>query len=289
MIALDKRRIAKNFGRAARQYEKHAVLQKTVCDRLLERLDLVKISPSLIVDLGSGTGKSARALAGRYKSAHVLQIDLSFAMLQESRSRSRKLFSRQHYLCADAEGLPLTENRAGLVFSSLTFQWCNDLDRAFMEAVRVLLPNGLFLFATLGTDTLCELRDCWARADNLNHVHTFYDMHDIGDALVRAGMTGVVMDTEKIVLSYPDCFSLMRDLKNVGALNAELSRARGLTGKRKLQQVVDAYEEMRQKDGLPATYEIVYGHAWLPEQKQRKPTGNGVTFVPVNKIIRRGG
>lgn len=286
MPGLDKPRIAFNFGRAAKQYEKHAVLQKTVGKRLLERLDLVKISPDLIVDIGAGTGTTARALAARYKTAKIIQVDLSSAMLEQSRSESRKLFSRQRYICADAENLPLASDKAGLLFSSLTYQWCNDLDRAFAEAKRILEPAGLFLFATLGPDTLKELRTSWSEADDYSHVNTFFDMHDIGDALVRAGMTSVVMDTEIITMTYPDCYAVMRDLKNVGALNANTAREKGLTGKRKFQDVVNTYEKFRCGNELPATYEIVYGHAWAPENND-KPAGKQVAYVSVNNIKKR--
>lgn len=283
MPELDKHRIAFNFGRAAKHYEKHAVLQKTVGERLLERLELVRISPELIVDVGAGTGTTARALAGKYKSAKIIQVDLSANMLQTSRSKSRKLFSRQRYICADAEYLPLDSDKIDLVFSSLTYQWCNNLDVAFAETRRILLPHGLFLFATLGPDTLKELRASWLEVDDTSHVNTFYDMHDIGDALIRAGLTGVVMDTENITMTYTDCYALMRDLKNVGALNANTARQKNLTGKNKIRAVASAYEKFRQDDQLPATYEIVYGHAWVPASK-REQANAGVSYVPVDKI-----
>ena len=283
MGRLDKHRIAANFGRAAKEYEQHAVLQKTVADRLLERLDLVKISPGLVIDIGAGTGTTARALATKYKAAKILQIDLSLPMLQQSRTRSRKLFSRQQYLCADAECLPVMTGKSDLVFSSLTLQWCNDLDRAFMESKRILSPGGLFFFATLGPDTLNELRSSWSLVDDKSHVNIFFDMHDIGDALVRAGMTGVVMDTESITMTYPDCYALMRDLKKVGALNANNTRQKSITGKQKMQNMMNAYEKFRRDNGLPATYEVVYGHAWAPE-REKMQVGKQTAYVPIKNI-----
>lgn len=285
MAKMDKHSVAVNFGRAARNYEKHAVLQKMVGERLLERLDLVRISPERIVDIGAGTGTTARALADRYKTAKIIQVDLTPGMLQQSRSRSSRLFSRQRYICADAENLPLASGKSDLVFSSLTYQWCNDLDRAFSEAGRILLPGGLFLFATLGPDTLKELRTSWSEVDDAVHVNTFFDMHDIGDALVRTGMTSVVMDTENIVMTYPDCYALMHDLKKIGALNADTTRQKGLTGKNKIRLLVNAYEKFRKNNELPATYEIVYGHAWMPERK--KQPGPQVAYVPVDNIRKQ--
>lgn len=286
MNELDKHRIAGSFGRVAAAYEKNAVLQKTVAERLLSRLDLLKISPAWVADIGSGTGSTSRRLAARYKSARIAQIDLSPQMLYQSRSGSRRIFSKQNYCCADAENLPLAANSIDLVFSSLTFQWCNDLDRAFAEAKRILRPNGLFMFATLGPDTLKELRSSWAAVDDDTHVNTFFDMHDVGDALVRTGLESVVMDTETITMNYPDCFTLMRDLKMVGAHNASRSGPRSLTGKLKLQKMIEAYEQFRQDNVLPATYEIVYGHAWAPVH-DRAHRQNTVAYIPVKSVRTR--
>jgi len=283
MNELDKYKIAYSFDRAASAYEKNAVLQKTVAERLLSRLDLLTVKPKWIADIGSGTGTTSRALAGRYKSARVAQIDLSPLMLLQSRSKSRIFFSRQYYCCADAENIPLAARKIDLVFSSLTYQWCNDTDRAFAEVKRVLRPNGLFLFATLGPDTLRELRTSWAAVDDDTHVNTFFDMHDIGDALVRAGLESVVMDVEIITLNYPDCLSLMRDIKIVGAHNTNQARPKTLTGKRKMQLMIAAYEKFRRGSVLPATYEIVYGHAWAPTSDQNTKQGT-VAYVPLESL-----
>ncbi len=283
MNGLDKQRIASNFGRAAADYEKNAVLQKTVAERLLSRLDFLTTRPEWIVDVGSGTGATSRSLAERYKSARIAQIDLSKEMLLQSRPRSRRLFSRQYYCCADAENLPITTGRIGLVFSSLTYQWCNDLDRAFAETRRILRPNGLFVFATLGPDTLKELRASWAAVDDATHINTFFDMHDIGDALVRTGLESVVMESETITMNYPDCLSLMRDIKIVGAHNANKSRPGSLTGRQKLQKMIAAYEQFRHNNVLPATYEVVYGHAWAPAQQGPRKQ-NTVAYIPVESL-----
>lgn len=283
MNVLDKQRIANSFGRAAADYEKNAVLQKTVAERLLSRLDYLTIQPEWIVDTGSGTGATSRSLAARYKSARITQIDLSRGMLLQSRSRSRRVFSRQHYCCADAENLPITAGSIDLVFSSLTYQWCNDLDRAFAETSRILRPNGLFVFATLGPDTLKELRASWAAVDDATHINTFFDMHDIGDALVRTGLESVVMESEIITMNYPDCLRLMRDIKIVGAHNANKSRPASLTGKQKFQKMIAAYEQFRHNNVLPATYEVVYGHAWAPAQEGLRKQ-NTVAYIPVESL-----
>ncbi|MGH8120895.1 MAG: methyltransferase domain-containing protein, partial [Gammaproteobacteria bacterium] len=175
MNSLDKNTVAAHFSIAARNYEQHAVLQKLVTERLLSRLDLVKIRPKWVVDAGSGSGFSARALRKKYRTARILQIDLAPAMLVCSRRKSWPWFSRQYYACTDAESLPVTTGRIDLVFSSLMLQWCNDTDRTFAETKRILKPNGLYIFATLGPETLRELRECWASIDDGEHVHSFPD------------------------------------------------------------------------------------------------------------------
>ena len=287
----DKKEVAAGFDRAARQYDAHAVLQRTVVERLVERLDLVRIQPGRILDIGSGTGAGARLLAARYRHASLLQLDLSPAMLQVSRRKRwpllARLFGQQSWLAGDAERLPLQDAVIDLAFSSLTLQWCNDLDRAFAESARVLRPGGLLLFATLGPDTLKELRQSWSAVDDRVHVNRFLDMHDIGDALVRAGMESVVMDVENITLTYDECPRLMRDLKTLGAQNRNAGRPAGLTGKRQLEKVFRAYEEFRRDGKLPATYEIVYGHGWLPQHGLTRKQGD-TAYVPLDSLRRTG-
>jgi malonyl-CoA O-methyltransferase len=263
-MAINKIKVASSFSRSAQDYAEHAVLQRTVGERLLERLELVSITPNVIVDAGSGPGRAARQLAKTYKGAQILQLDLSFNMLSQSRREDSRFFSKQHYVCGDVENLPLEKNSAELFFSSLMLQWCNDLDVVFTQIKSTLKKQGLFLFATLGPDTLRELRSSWAEVDDDVHVNTFIDMHDVGDALVRAGFVEPVMDVEHITLTYEDCFSLMKDLKNLGANNADIDRFKGLTGKNKINALESAYEKHRVDERLPATYEIVYGHAWRP-------------------------
>jgi len=286
MNHLDKKRVAKNFSSAAKDYEGHAVLQKLVTERLLSRLVLIKLDPKWVVDAGSGIGFSARALRKKYRAARVLQVDLSREMLACSRHKTRQWFSKQYYACADAERLPVSSGAIDLVFSSMMLQWCNDPERVFAETKRVLRPAGLYLFATLGPETLRELRESWAGVDDGEHVHPFVDMHIFGDALVRTGMEGVVMETEKITLTYPDSVRLMHDLKTLGANNALFSRRKSLTGRGRMQRMTEAYEKFRANGLLPATYEIIYGHAWAPLHAHMKPAAPTV-FVPVDALTRQ--
>ena len=283
---MDKSSVVRNFDRVARHYEKYAILQQTVAGRLLERLDLIRVDPGWIADIGSGTGRAARLLEKKYKSARIMQIDISGLMLANSRAHAKRFFSRQHYVRADMDNMPLCDGSVDLVFSSLAYQWCNNLDRVYPECFRLLKTNAPFIFSMLGPDTLKELRSSWASVDGDVHVNDFVDMHDVGDALARTGFQGVVMDVETITLEYKDCVHLMRELKQVGAQNVNTSRQKTLTGKNKVQQMISAYEQFRKNGMLPATYEIVYGLAWKPATDQSRHAG-GVSYVPVETIKKR--
>lgn len=280
----DKTGMRRNFDAAADNYDQVAVLQQTVGERLLERLDAIKLDPGRILDLGSGTGRLSRQLAGRYKAARILQVDLALNMLLKSRQLSRRL-NRQHLLCADAENLPLAENSMGFAFSNLTFQWISGLDEAFAEIYRALHPGGLLLFSTFGPDSLLELRDSWARVDGYVHVNAFTDMHDVGDALVRAGFADPVMETERFTLVYDSGRTLMRELKMLGAGNVNAGRRRSLTGKNTVRAMLAEYTDRHGDGGAPATFEVIYGHAWVPEAKRDwretpEPGVRPLTFRP---------
>lgn len=276
----DKSRVRASFERAAASYDSAAVLQREVCDRMAERLDYIKLQPQVILDAGSGTGYGSAALRRRYPDARVLELDLAHAMLAASREKQRagqgmlsRLFKPQQpwQLCADIERLPLADNSVDMIWSSLTIQWVNVPDQVFAEFQRVLKPGGMLMFATLGPDTLFELREAFGHADGATHVNQFIDMHDLGDALMAAQFSEPVMDMEKIVLTYDQAREVMQDLKAIGAHNATAGRGRGLMGKHAWQRVVDAYEQRRHNGQLPATYEVLYGHAWKGEPK-KKPT-----------------
>jgi malonyl-CoA O-methyltransferase len=281
--AIDKASARRSFERAAAAYDQAAVLQREIADRMLERLGYVRIEPRLVLDLGAGTGYAIPALRRRFRGARVLALDFALGMLRQARRQGTWL-NRPWLLCADAESLPLADGSVDLVFSNATLQWCNDLDRTFAELLRVLRPGGLLMFTTFGPDTLRELRAAWAEVDGYSHVSPFLDMHDIGDALVRARFADPVMDVERLTLTYGSVRDLMRDLKVLGTHNATVERPRGLTGPKRLAAVDRAYEAHRRDGRLPASYEVVYGHAWVPEHK---PIPGGVA-IPVSAIRRRG-
>lgn len=285
-FSIDKTWLRKSFSQSATTYNQVAVLQKEVAQRLVERLDYIKLTPETTLDLGSGTGFCSELLFERYPKTQLCSLDIAHGMLVYAKSQQswfKRMRHKQTYLCADAEALPLGENSMDLVMSSLALQWCFDLTRVFRDLYRITRPNGLVMFATMGPDTLKELRQSWAAADDSSHVSGFYDMHDIGDALVRAGFADPVMDVEYIELTYDKVNDLMRDLKSLGSRNALLDRSRGLTGKEKFRKMLDAYETFRKDNRLPATYEIVYGHAWIPESKRTFSDVDNSFPIPVLK------
>ena len=265
---MDKARVRASFDRAAQTYDAAAILQKLVRTEMLSRLDLVKIKPQVILDAGCGTGHGSFALQKKFSSAQVVSLDIALGMLQKTQQQQpllNKIFKQKNLICADIEHLPIASSSLGMVWSNLALQWCNDLDGAFNQIARVLLPNGLLMFSTFGPDTLKELR---AATNNGNtHVSRFIDMHDIGDALTRAGFSAPVLDVEHYTLTYDDVKAVMRDLKAIGAHNATEGRARGLQGRGFLQQLAQNYEQFRVNGKLPATFEVVYGHAWKAETK----------------------
>lgn len=297
---IDKKRARASFGRAADTYDAAAILQKQVREEMLNRLDLVKLNPAVILDAGCGTGAASHALQKRFAKSQVVSLDFALPMLQKTRKirndvgmlgQIKNLLSgtKQSLICADIESLPIANASAGLVWSNLAIQWCNDLDLALQEFHRVLQPEGLLMFSTFGPDTLKELRIATQSknaGDGFTSVSRFIDMHDIGDALVRAGFSAPVLDVERFTLTYDDVKSVMRDLKSIGAHNATDGRARGLLGRGFLKNLEAAYEQFRfgtKSDGgkLPATFEVVYGHAWRGKDKPTFDDGvSPVTFKP---------
>lgn len=264
---ISKQKIRRAFDRAANSYDDAAVLQKEVCSRLLEKLEYIKLSPQLILDAGVGTGEAVAPLMKRYKKSRLVALDLSERMLAKALVHG-SLLRKPELVCADLEYLPFCENSFELIFSSLTLQWCNDMPATMEDFLRVLKPGGLLMFSTFGPDTLKELRSCWGQIDDAVHVNEFTDMHDVGDGLLQTGFADPVMEAETITVNYESVDKLMEDLRAIGA-NATAEGGRtGLTTPSVLTKLRRAYDVYRMDKLLPASYEVVYGHAWKPAASQ---------------------
>lgn len=288
---VDKRQVKRAFERAAERYDNYAQLQYEIGNRMLSRLDYITITPRRILDIGAGTGSITHELSRRFANTPVIALDIAEAMLRRARARQHGLLARllgkTRYVCGDAEQLPLANDSIDFIFSNVSLQWCNQLDRVFGECYRTLSGGGLLFFSSFGPDTLKELRACWGTVDNYNHVNAFIDMHDIGDALIRAGFQSPVLDVEHFTLTYDDIDRLMRELKAIGAHNVTAGRPRGLTGKQRLAAVRRCYERYRQQGRLPASYEAIYGHAWVPANKATLVDGAVEIKISLKKMGRR--
>src|SRR5215831_2408384 len=280
---LDARSARRHFERAAATYDAAAVLHREVGQRMAERLALIRLQPATVLDAGCGTGEALGELRARYPEATLVGLDLAVNMVAAARRRSATMTTHEpelsqligaspsraatFFCCGDAARLPLAAGSLDLVWSNLTLHWLGEPFAAFEEFLRALRVGGLLLFTSFGPDTLKELRAAFAGIDGATHVGRFVDMHDLGDALVEAGFADPVMDMETITLTYADARSMMRELKTLGAHNATVGRPRGLMGRERFQRVIAALERFRREGRLPATYEVVYGHAWKPEPR----------------------
>jgi len=285
-LRLDRKQVRRAFERAAATYDGAAVLQREVGQRMAERLGFVKLQPAAILDAGCGTGVALGELHARYPEARLIGLDLAFNMALAANERAgtammsgRSLLGRVlgtlararerriGCVCGDIASLPIRSASTDLIWSNLVLQWAGDPQKAFDEFRRVLRVGGLLSFTTFGPDTLKELRAAFAVADGATHVGGFIDMHDLGDMLVHAGFADPVMDMETLTLSYADPIGLMRDLKAIGAHNATAARPRGLMGRQGWQRMLGALEATRRDGRYPASFEVVYGHAWKPEPR----------------------
>lgn len=299
----DARQVRRSFSRSASGYDAAAALQHAVEARLLESLDylddpaLQRGPPQRVLDLGCGTGRASAAMQKRWPKAQVLSLDLALPMLRQARTASKgsgwltnPFVQRPRQACADARALPLAEGSVDLLFSNLCLQWVDDLDAVFAGFRRVLKPGGLLLVSTFGPETLWELREAFARADEAPHVSPFADIAGFGDVLVRAGFRQPVLDRDLDVTRYPDLAALMRELRAIGATNALASRRHTLTGRARFAAAARAYETMRSRDGqLPASWETISAMAWAPEAGTPvREGGVELASIPLSRIpIRR--
>lgn len=266
MNSLETKEVSESFSKAAKNYEASAFLQKEVASRLLERLELMNVIPQRVLDAGCGTGFCSRKLKKRYKKAKIVGVDIAPGMI-ECADKKNSLFNKIEYHCADINKLPFDNNHFDLVFSNLAIQWIMEPKLAFLELNRVLKPGGILIFSSMGEETLSELKQSWLAVDKQIHVNHFFDMKQVGDQVFSSNFENTVMDRDIITMTYQTMVGLMKDLKAIGANNLNSERSKGLMGKTKFNQLKAAYEKFRWDDGqLPATYEVIYGHAWKKKE-----------------------
>jgi malonyl-CoA O-methyltransferase len=281
--ALPEKRAARRAFDRAREFAGACFIHDEARTRLLARLDLLRLEPYLAVDLGCALGRGASALAVRFPAARVVALDSSRSMLRSAAASTDAAFA---VVGGDAERVPLKEHCADLVLANLVLPWCRP-DAVFSEAARVLAADGVVLFATLGPDTLKEVREAFATADDRIHVHPAFDMHDLGDLALAAGLADPVLDVDRLEVTYAEVAALVRDLRATGAINVAGARRRGLTGVarwRRFEQALVATPGRR----FAVTVELILGQALGRGPVQRRPRPDaGEIRVPLERLTRR--
>jgi malonyl-CoA O-methyltransferase len=275
--ALPEKRAARRAFDNVRDFETACFIHDEARGRLLERLELVRLKPQLAIDLGCATARGAHALAARYPGTRVLAIDSSAGMLRSAGARATDAVS---VLGGDAELLPLRAHCADLLLANLVLPWCRP-ERLFAEAARVLAEGGAMLFATLGPDSLQEIRSAFAAVDDRIHVHAAFDMHDLGDLALAAGLAEPVLDVDRLEVTYADVAGLIRDLRATGAMNVAGGRRRSLTGPKRWQRFESGL--LPRVGRLAVTVALIRGHAWGRGAR----TPRSVVLVPIDRIGRR--
>jgi len=257
---LNLRDVRRRFDRAASGFDGVDFVHSKTREELLARLAPMLIDAKTIVDLGCATGAASRALSKQFRRAHIISIDLSQQMLRQAQRR-RSFFGRRSMLQANAAALPLAGQSVDLVFANLLLPWFSDPTALFTEVSRVLRKDGLFIFSTLGPDSLGELQQAWqSTGDSAGaHINRFLDMHDIGDAAVRSGLRDPVLDVDHLRVSYEKPLAIFDDLTAMGGRNSLQNRSRSLTGRGRFRAMTAALADA---DTLTLELELVYGHCW---------------------------
>lgn len=280
--SLAPRDVRRRFDRAAASFDRADFVHRHAADGMLERMSPMLVDVEHILDAGAATGAASRVLAKRFRRSRVVSLDASLRMLRRAR-KSRSRFSRIEEIQADAALPPLRTGSIDLVFANMLLPWIDDVPAFFGSVARVLRKDGLFVFSSLGPDSLKELREAWRAIDDDQHVMTFSDMHDVGDALVQAGLREPVLDVDYLKLTYEDVPSLFADLTATGGRNTLRGRRRTLTGRRTFERLRETLGQRAGRAPLEFPLELVFGHAW----GGGPPMPHGEYTLDVAEIRRR--
>ena len=276
------REVRRRADAAAATYDSVDFIQAHTREGLLDRLQPIAVDADLVLDLGAATGSAVPLLTRRFRGARVLGVDVSHNMLAMAR-RKQGWLRRKWFVQADASSLPLPDQCVDVVFANMLLPSVDDPIPLFTEISRVLRDGGVFAFATLGPDSLQELRHAWPRTGAQAPPSPFLDMHDVGDAMVRSGLRDPVLDVDRLTVTYPDAAAIFRDLTAMGGRNSRYSGSGGLTGGARYAAMLDALERCREDGVLSLDLELVYGHCW----GSGRPAATGEVRIDPGRIARR--
>jgi SAM-dependent methyltransferase len=275
MTVFDRALVRRRRDRAAPGFAGHAFLVEEVAERLVDRLHDVRRGFSLALDLGCHRGEVGRRLLTAGKGIEtVVSCDLSPAMVGHAPGLR---------VAADEEFLPFAPESLDLAVSVLSLHWVNDLPGALIQLRRALKPDGLFLGAMLGGETLFELRRCLMEAEMemkggvSPRVSPFAEMRDAGGLLQRAGFALPVIDSDEITVTYDDAFRLMAELRGMGETNCGLNRPRTPASRELFARAAQRYADLHaDEDGrIEATFQVIWMLGWAPHESQQQPLRPG--------------
>ncbi|WP_330924880.1 malonyl-ACP O-methyltransferase BioC [Candidatus Sororendozoicomonas aggregata] len=250
-----KKRVQTHFSKAATSYDAAALLQQRVAEHTHLLIPPSQVF-SRILDVGSGTGYQTRQLRRRYPNANITGIDLAIGMAQYA-SAQTPCHHPIHWAVGDMECLPFQSDTFDLVYSSLAIQW-GELSHVLQEIKRVLKPGGLFVFSSLLCGTMVELKTAWQQVDDESRMNRFKTLAEKQQVFEQLHMPLNHVHRRWETLFYPSVRAMLGELKALG-VNVAQSPARGLMTRHKLNALGNAYEVHRQPQGLPLSYEVVYG------------------------------
>ena len=270
-----KKRIRQAFNTKASSYDEYSVAQREVGRRMIERLDLLKFKPSNILDLGSGTGYLAELLLSKFPTSNITCLDLAENMLLECREK----IPNSNLIVSDIESMPFKPESFDLIISSFTLHWCEEIEKIFYDVRKSLKNDGIFMFTTVGPNTLRELQKAYTYIDIEQHVNSFTDMHMYGDSLLKCGFDDPVMDMEEIIVEYSSFRGVLNSLKKTGA-NTVIGQESSYISKKSYIELSNVYPKNEGNGKFPVTYEMIYGMSW----KRARKSNDNLGVIPIKKI-----